>query len=151
MGPWQAFIASVGHLAAHNQLDLRVLHGDGTNTVAKKGGDGIGYSGHTHQKGEKVIAIIENNGYVLAPLPVAPVNTADTVLFPEGLEGLEASRQTDGFGSQGRVSHPGWRVRFAVESQGDLQCGSDAEHQGEPTQSQDAQARAHAVVQQSDP
>jgi len=86
---WQAFIASVGHLAAHNQLDLSVLHGDGTNTVAKKGGDGIGYSGHKHQKGEKVIAIIENNGYVLAPLPVAPVNTADTVLFPEGLKALK--------------------------------------------------------------
>ncbi len=86
---WQAFIASVGHLAAHNQLDLSVLHGDGTNTVAKKGGDGIGYSGHKHQKGEKVIAIIENNGYVLAPLPVAPVHTADTVLFPEGLKALK--------------------------------------------------------------
>ncbi len=40
-----AFIASVGHLADHHQLDLSVLHGDGTNTVAKKGGDGIGYSG----------------------------------------------------------------------------------------------------------
>ncbi len=37
-----AFIASVGHLADHHQLDLSVLHGDGTNTVAKKGGDGIG-------------------------------------------------------------------------------------------------------------
>ena len=81
-----AFIASVQYLADHNHLDLRVLHGDGTNTVAKKGGDGIGYSGHKHQKGEKVIAIIDNNGYVLAPLPVAPVNTADTVLFPEGLK-----------------------------------------------------------------
>ena len=34
---WQAFIASVAHLAAEKQLDLRVLHGDGTNTVAKKG------------------------------------------------------------------------------------------------------------------
>ena len=32
-----AFIASVAHLSAHNQLDLSVLHGDGTNTVAKKG------------------------------------------------------------------------------------------------------------------
>jgi hypothetical protein len=48
-----AFMASVGHLSAHNQLDLRGLHGDGTNTVAKKGGDGIGYSGYKHQKGEK--------------------------------------------------------------------------------------------------
>ena len=38
----QAFIASVRHLAAHGHLDLNVLHGDGTNTVAKKGGDGIG-------------------------------------------------------------------------------------------------------------
>src|SRR5262245_56530003 len=35
---WQAFVASVRHLAAATQLDLRVLHGDGTNTVAKKGG-----------------------------------------------------------------------------------------------------------------
>jgi transposase len=84
-----AFIASVGHLADHHQLDLSILHGDGTNTVAKKGGDGIGYSGYKHQKGEKVIAIIDNNGYVLAPLPVAPVNEADTVLLPESLRALK--------------------------------------------------------------
>ncbi|MGE3542091.1 MAG: transposase [Candidatus Tectimicrobiota bacterium] len=84
-----ACIASVQHLADQNQLDLSVLHGDGTNTVAKKGGDGLGYSGHKHYKGEKVIAIIENNGYVVAPLPVAPVHTADTVLLPEGLKALK--------------------------------------------------------------
>src|SRR5918912_1679766 len=34
---WQAFIASVLHLAAEKHLDLHILHGDGTNTVAKKG------------------------------------------------------------------------------------------------------------------
>jgi transposase len=34
---WQAFVANVAHLSAEKQLDLRVLHGDGTNTVAKKG------------------------------------------------------------------------------------------------------------------
>src|SRR6266581_4511761 len=85
----QAFIASVRHLADQHQLDLSVLHGDGTNMVAKKGGDGIGYSGHKHQKGEKVIAIIENNGYVLAPLPVAPVNEADMILLPQGLQALK--------------------------------------------------------------
>src|SRR5262250_1876432 len=34
---WQAFVASVRHLVAEKQLDLTVLHGDGTNTVAKKG------------------------------------------------------------------------------------------------------------------
>jgi hypothetical protein len=86
----------VRHLAAHGHLDLNVLHGDGTNTVAKKGGDGIGYSGHKHQKGEKILAIIDNNGFVLAPLPVAPVNEADTVLLPEGLNALKRiARLTD--------------------------------------------------------
>jgi transposase len=92
----QAFIASVRHLASHRQLDLSILHGDGTNTVAKKGGDGIGYSGHKHQKGEKIIAIIDNNGFVLAPVPVAPVNEADTVLLPDGLNELKRmARLTD--------------------------------------------------------
>jgi transposase len=85
----QAFIASVRHLAEQHHLDLSILHGDGSNTVAKKGGDGIGYSGHKHQKGEKVLAIVENNGFVLAPLPVAPVNEADTVLLPDGLNALK--------------------------------------------------------------
>jgi hypothetical protein len=36
-----------------------------------------------------VIAIIDNNGYVLAALPVAPVNAADTVLLPDGLKALK--------------------------------------------------------------
>ena len=31
----------------------------------------------------------ENNGYVLAPVPVAPVNETDMVLFPEGLKALK--------------------------------------------------------------
>jgi transposase len=34
---WQAFVASVAHLAQEKHLDLSILHGDGTNTVAKKG------------------------------------------------------------------------------------------------------------------
>src|SRR5919197_5709505 len=42
---WQACVASVRHLAAEQQLDLRVLHGDGTNTVAKKGGMAWGSRG----------------------------------------------------------------------------------------------------------
>ena len=85
----QAFVGSVAHLSDHHRLDLNVLHGDGTNTVAKKGGDGIGYSGYKHQKGEKVIAIIDNHGFVLSPLPVAPVNEADMVLLPDALRVLK--------------------------------------------------------------
>jgi transposase len=37
----QAFMASVAHLAEEKHLDLRVLHGDGSNTVAKKGVMGL--------------------------------------------------------------------------------------------------------------
>jgi transposase len=33
----QAFIASVGHLSDEKRLEVRIRHGDGTNTVAKKG------------------------------------------------------------------------------------------------------------------
>jgi hypothetical protein len=40
-------------------------------------------------KGEKVIAIIDNHGYVLAPVPVAPVNETDMVLLPESLHALK--------------------------------------------------------------
>src|SRR6267378_2646814 len=42
---WQAFIASVRHLAAAQHLDTSILHGDGTNTVAKKGGMASGIRG----------------------------------------------------------------------------------------------------------
>src|SRR5216684_3468791 len=38
---WQAFVASVRHLAAEKHLDTSVLHGDGTNTVATKGAMGL--------------------------------------------------------------------------------------------------------------
>jgi hypothetical protein len=46
----KAFENSVKHLSETDKLDTSVLNGDGSNTVAKKGGDGIGYSGHKHQK-----------------------------------------------------------------------------------------------------
>ena len=50
---WQAFIASVAHLAAEKQLDLRVLHGDGTNTGAKKGAMALASRGTNTRKGRR--------------------------------------------------------------------------------------------------
>src|SRR4029453_3810651 len=50
---WQAFVASVRHLAVEQQLDLRVLHGDGTNTVAKKGGLGLPIRGTSIRQGRR--------------------------------------------------------------------------------------------------
>src|SRR2546428_5306080 len=51
---WQAFVASVGHLADAKQLDLRVLHGDGTNTVAKKGGMVLATQATNTRKGRRL-------------------------------------------------------------------------------------------------
>src|SRR3982074_2458085 len=50
---WQAFIASVRHLAVEQQLDISVLHGDGTNTVAKKGGMASGIRGTNTSRARK--------------------------------------------------------------------------------------------------
>jgi hypothetical protein len=50
---WQAFVASVRHLAVEKQLDLRVLHGDGTNTVAKKGGMASAIPATSTRKGSR--------------------------------------------------------------------------------------------------
>ena len=50
---WQAFVASVRHLAAAKQLDLSVLQGDGTNTVAKKGGMALGIRGTNTRRARK--------------------------------------------------------------------------------------------------
>ena len=50
---WQAFVARVRHLAAEKHLDLSVLHGDGTNTVAKTGGMGLGSQGPNTRRGTR--------------------------------------------------------------------------------------------------
>jgi len=50
---WQAFVASVRHLAAENHLDTSVLHGDGTNTVAKKGAMALASRGTSTRRGRR--------------------------------------------------------------------------------------------------
>ena len=76
----KSFEASVKYLADKNELDISLLNGDGSNTVAKKGGDGISYSGHKHQKGEKILAITDKNGYVISPFTIAQVFINDCIL-----------------------------------------------------------------------
>ena len=43
----------------------------------------------------------DNNGYVLAPLPVAPVNETDMVRWPEGLQALKKVAKEVGVGLSG--------------------------------------------------
>src|ERR1044072_9174757 len=50
---WQAFVASVRHLAVEKQLDLSVLHWDGTNTVAKKGAMAFATQATSTRKGRR--------------------------------------------------------------------------------------------------
>jgi len=50
---WQAFVASVRHLVVEKQLDLSVLHGDGTNTVAKKGAMASAIPATSTRKGKR--------------------------------------------------------------------------------------------------
>ena len=50
---WQAFVASVRHLAVEKQLDISILHGDGTNTVAKKGAMTLGIQGTNIRRARK--------------------------------------------------------------------------------------------------
>jgi transposase len=49
----QAFMASVAHLSDEKTLDLRVLHGDGTNTVAQKGGLGLATRATSTSRGRR--------------------------------------------------------------------------------------------------
>ncbi len=61
------FAGSVSILHQKGQLDTSVIHGDGTTTAAKKGGDNLGFSGHKHMKGDKVVPFCDRNCNVIAP------------------------------------------------------------------------------------
>jgi hypothetical protein len=66
-------------------LDISVIHGDGTTTAAKKGGDNIGFSGHKKMKGDKVVAFCDRNCNVIAPFVSAPGNRNESPLLREAL------------------------------------------------------------------
>ena len=59
---------SVLTLNQQGLLDLSVTNGDGTTTMAKKGGDCLGFSGHKHMLSEKVVAFVDRNCNVLSEL-----------------------------------------------------------------------------------
>ena len=72
---WQAdgcidavFTNSVLALKQTGHLDISVIHGDGTTTAAKKGGDNVGFSGHKKVEGEKVVIFCDRNCNVIFPL-----------------------------------------------------------------------------------
>ena len=74
----------------------------------------MGYAGHKHQKGEQVIAIIDNHGYVFAPVPVAPVNETDMGLLPEGLKALKKVAKEVGLDLRGAYLITGCEFFWAL-------------------------------------
>ncbi|NJK58337.1 MAG: transposase [Pleurocapsa sp. SU_5_0] len=75
------FIASVSLLHEKKYLDTRVIHGDGTTTAAKKGGDNLGFNGHKHMKGDKVVAFCDRNCNVISPFVTASGNRNESPLL----------------------------------------------------------------------
>jgi len=99
----KVFESSVIFLAKNNLLDTAILHGDGTTTAAKKGGDVIGYSGHKQQRGEKIVAITDRNANIIAPFVVAAANKNECNLLPKALQGLKKIAKLVGINLPGTV------------------------------------------------
>jgi transposase len=105
---WQAdgcidaiFAGPVHRLHQDQLLDLTVIHGDGTTTAAKKGGDNLGYSGHKHLKGDKVVAFCDRRCNVIAPFVSAPGNRNESPLLRDALPRLSHMARAIGMDLQG--------------------------------------------------
>lgn len=90
------FEQSVLKLHQCDLLDVSIIHGDGTTTAAKKGGDNLGFSGHKHLKGDKVVAFCDRNCNVIAPFVAAPGNRNESPLLREALPNVTRIAQRAG-------------------------------------------------------
>jgi transposase len=79
------FAGSVSRLHQDGHLDTAVIHGDGTTTAAKKGGDNLGFSGHKKVKGDKIVAFCDRHCNVIAPFVAAPGNRNESPLLRQAL------------------------------------------------------------------
>ena len=95
------FTIVVMRLHQANRLDVTIIHGDGTTTAAKKGGDNIGFSGHKKGKGDKVVAFCDRNCNVIAPFVAAPGNHNESPLLRTALPNVMQMARSVGLGLQG--------------------------------------------------
>lgn len=97
------FEGSVHALHQADLLDTRVLHGDGTTTVAKKGGDNIGFSGHKKVKGDKVVFFCDRNCNVITPFVSAAGNRNESPMLHDALPKLTEAAKNIGFPLKGII------------------------------------------------
>lgn len=100
----KVFENSVVCLEEKGLVDLSVLHGDGTSTIAKKGGDCLGYSGHKHFNGEKTVAFVDRNCNVISPFTKALGNRHESPLFPDAFGHLKRMIRTLGKSLDGLIA-----------------------------------------------
>ena len=97
------FEGTVLTLHKANLLDTSIIHGDGTTTAAKKGGDNIGFNGHKKLKGDKVVAFCDRNCNVIAPFISAPGNQNESPLLREALPVVTRIADTIGLDLRGTI------------------------------------------------
>ena len=107
---WQAdgcfdaiFEGSVFRLGQDDRLDITVIHGDGTTTAAKKGGDNLGFSGHKKVKGDKVVVFCDRHCNVIAPFVAARGNRNESPLLREALPQLTRISRAAGLDLRGTI------------------------------------------------
>ena len=97
------FSGSVLKLHQDNLLDTTIVHGDGTTTAAKKGGDNIGFNGHKKVKGDKVVVFCDRRCNVIAPFVSAPGNHNESPLLREALPQLRKVARAVGLELKGTI------------------------------------------------
>lgn len=97
------FVGSVMELNEHDLLDPTIIHGDGTTTAAKKGGDNIGYSGHKKIKGDKVVAFCDRNCNVIAPFVSAAGNRNESPMLRQALPRVMETARAIGLELHGAI------------------------------------------------
>jgi transposase len=107
---WQAsgcfdviFTVVVMRLHQSGHLDVTIIHGDGTTTAAKKGGDNIGFNGHKKVKGDKVVAFCDRHCNVIAPFVSAPGNRNESPLLRAALPNVMRIARLVGLDLQGTI------------------------------------------------
>jgi transposase len=95
------FTVSVMQLHHDGLLDITVIHGDGTTTAAKKGGDNIGFNRHKKPKADKVVAFCDRN--VIALFVSAPGNRNESPLLREALPEVMQIARAVGMDLQGSI------------------------------------------------
>ena len=140
------FAGSVSILSVKGQLDISVIHSDGTTTAAKKGGDNLGFNGHKHMKGDKVVAFCDRNCNVFAPFVSAPGNRKRVA----AVEGSTATSDPHCQAGRPRFEaddgQPGWGLRQSGEPESHFQSRDGSEYPRKSARQKDDEAWTQADV-----